>query len=126
MPDFKKYFAIPAPPEEVYAALTFEPTIELWTGSPASFVAEEGTEFSMWDESISGRNLKLEPKRLIQQEWYFGDQTEPSIVNIKLHPDNKGTSVEVNHSNIPEEAFDDIKSGWADVYMKDLREFYLD
>ena len=35
--DYKKYFIIAAEPEEVYAALTFKPTIELWTGSPAIF-----------------------------------------------------------------------------------------
>ena len=126
MPDFKKYFVIPAPPEDVYAALTFEPTIELWTGSPASFTPEVGTEFSMWDESIMGKVLELDPGKLIRQEWYFGELPEPSIVTLKLHPDKKGTSIEVQHTNIPEEAFDDIVDGWQTLYMRDLREFYLD
>lgn len=126
MPDFKKYFTIPAAPEEVYAALTFEPTIELWTGSPATFEPKEGAEFSMWDGAIVGKVLKLEPGKLIQQEWFFGEVETPSIATIKLHPDKKGTSVEVNHSHIPEEAYDDITEGWIGVYMRDLREFYLD
>jgi uncharacterized protein YndB with AHSA1/START domain len=32
MKDYKKYFTISAPPEEVYMALTNPATIQLWTG----------------------------------------------------------------------------------------------
>ena len=35
MKDFKKYFKIPATPEEVYIALSNPFTIELWSGYPA-------------------------------------------------------------------------------------------
>ncbi len=128
MKHFKKYFIIPANPDEVYAALTNEATIMLWTGDKTSMKAEPGTEFSMWDDAIVGKILNLQPGKLIEQEWYFEDekQQEPSIVTIKLHPHAKGTSLELKHSNIPDEAYDDITSGWTDVYMADLIDFYLD
>ena len=42
--DYKKYFIVPAEPEEIYAALTFRPSLELWTGSPAVFEKKEGNE----------------------------------------------------------------------------------
>ncbi|MCU0423262.1 MAG: SRPBCC domain-containing protein [Bacteroidia bacterium] len=128
MKDFKKYFIIPANPDEVYAALTNEATIMLWTGDKTSMKAEPGTEFSMWDDAIVGKILNLQPGKLIEQEWYFEDekQQEPSIVTIKLHPHAKGTSLELKHSNIPDEAYDDITSGWTNVYMADLIDFYLD
>ena len=51
--------------------------------------AVEGTEFSLWDDSITGRNLSFEPGRIIVQEWYFGEQPEPSIVTIILHPEKR-------------------------------------
>ncbi|MES2427845.1 MAG: ATPase, partial [Bacteroidota bacterium] len=35
MKDFKKYYIIPAAPDEVYMALTNPLTIELWTGDLA-------------------------------------------------------------------------------------------
>ncbi|MFN3405935.1 MAG: SRPBCC domain-containing protein [Cytophagaceae bacterium] len=124
MKDFKKYFIIPAPPEEVYLALTFEPTIQLWTGDKAEMKAVPGTEFSLWDGSISGRNLEFEENKKIVQEWYFGEQDDPSIVTIKLHPDKKGTSVELIHKNIPDEAYDDMVDGWTHNYFGELREFY--
>lgn len=60
MKDFKKYYLIPAPPDEVYQALTTEATIRLWTGDKVEFSAMPNTEFSMWDGSIVGRNISFE------------------------------------------------------------------
>lgn len=124
MKDFKKYYVIPAPPEEVYLALTNPLTIELWSGEKAEMSEEPGTEFSLWDGSIVGKNLEFESKKKIVQQWYFGEQQEPSIVTIKLHPDPHGTSVELKHSNIPEQDYEDIVEGWNDVYFASLRDFY--
>lgn len=124
MKDFKKYYIIGAPPEDVYRALTFAPTIMLWTGERAEMVAEPGTEFSLWDGSIVGKNLEFEEGRKIVQQWYFGEQDAQSIVTIRLHEDTKGTSVEVRHTNIPDEAYDEIVDGWNTIYMASLQEFY--
>ena len=126
MKDFKKYFFIPASPEDVYLALTTESTIRLWTGDNAEMTAEPGTEFSLWDGSISGKNLEFEPGKKVVQQWYFGDQEEPSIVTIKLHPDKNGTSAELRHTNIPDEEYDDITEGWNDSYFGSLIDFYED
>ena len=124
MKDFKKYYNIPAPPEDVYKALTVDITLQLWTGDKAEMIAEPNTEFSLWDGSILGKNLEfIEGKKIVQQ-WYFGDQTEDSIVTIKLHPDKSGTSVELKHINIPDEDYDEIVDGWNENYFGSLREFY--
>ncbi|MDF3076288.1 MAG: ATPase [Sphingobacteriaceae bacterium] len=124
MKDYKKYYLIPASPEDIYLALTTPSTIQLWTGEKAEMSADPGTEFSMWDGSISGKNLEFEYGKKIVQEWYFGDQAEPSIVTIILHPDKKGTSVELKHTNIPDEEFDNISEGWNDAYFGALADFY--
>ncbi len=121
---FKKYYHIPATPEEIYLALTTASTISLWTGEPAIMSAEVGTEFSLWDGSISGINLEFEPNKKIVQQWYFGEQDELSIVTIKLHTDKAGTSVELVHTNIPDEYYDNITEGWTESYFADLLEFY--
>ena len=124
MKDFKKYFNIPAPPEEVYNALTNPVTIQLWTGEPAEMSTEPGSEFSMWDGSIVGKNLHFEEGRKIVQQWYFDDQEQESIVTIVLHPKGTGTSVELTHTNIPDEDYDDFVDGWIGSYFGALREFY--
>jgi uncharacterized protein YndB with AHSA1/START domain len=124
MKELKKYFIIPASPEEVYLALTKELTIQLWTGDKAEMSTEPGSEFSLWDGSIAGKNLEFVEGKKIVQQWYFGEQEETSIVTIVLHPDKKGTSVELRHSNIPDEAFEDISEGWSNDYFGSLQEFY--
>ncbi|MCG7856572.1 SRPBCC domain-containing protein [Flavihumibacter sediminis] len=127
MKDFKKYYIIPAPPVELYAALTNPATMQLWTGAPAIMSTEPGSEFSMWDDNIAGKNLEFEEGKKIVQQWYFGEEEEtPSIVTIKLHEHAQGSSVELRHTNIPDEAYDDITEGWTDVYFAALLEFYTD
>lgn len=125
MKDFKKYYIIPAEPEEVYIALTNPNTIRLWTGEKAEMSTEPGSEFALWEESIVGINLEFEEGKKIVQQWYF-DQDEPSIVTIKLHPHKQGTSVELRHTNIPDEEYDEIVEGWDDTYFRSLIEFYED
>jgi uncharacterized protein YndB with AHSA1/START domain len=122
--DYKKYYIIPEPPENVYLALTNPLTIELWTGEPAEMSTEPGSEFSMWDGAIVGRNIEFEPNKKIVQQWYFDGQDEPSIVTIKLHQDKAGTSAELRHTNIPDEAYNDMVDGWNDSYFGALIDFY--
>ena len=124
MKDFKKYYILHASPEEVYAALTNPATIRLWSGEPAEMSTEPGSEFSLWEGSIVGKNLEFEEGKKIVQQWYFGDQTEASVVTIKLHADKHGTSVELRHSNIPDSDYDDIVEGWDYNYFGALVEFY--
>ena len=124
MKDFKKYYIIPAEVEDVYTALTNPFTIELWTGYPAVMDENIGTEFSLWEGNIVGKNLEIEKNKKIVQQWYFGDQSEESIVTIKLFPDKKGTQVELIHKNIPDEDFENIKEGWNEYYFGAIKEFY--
>lgn len=126
MKNFKQYFVIPASPAEIYLALTTEITIRLWTGDAVEIDPQVGGEFSLWDGAITGRFLELEPGKKIVQQWYFGEQEEPSIVTIKLHEHKKGTSFEVNHINIPEDAYDEIVEGWETEYVESLIDFYTE
>jgi len=124
--DFKKYYIIPASPDDVYLALTNPATIYLWTGEEAEMSTEPGSEFSMWDGSIVGKNLEFEPGKRIVQQWYFEGQSEESIVTIKLHPDKAGTSAELRHTNIPDEDYDNMVEGWNDSSFGALIDFYED
>ena len=124
MKDYKQYFIIPAQPEEIYLALTNPATLQLWTGEPAEMSTVPGTEFSLWGESIVGKNIEFEANKKIVQEWYFGDQEPTSIVTIKLHPHKQGTSVELMHINIPDEIYKEMVEGWNNNYFASLKEFY--
>ncbi len=117
-------YKINATSEELYKAMTESFTLELWTGYPATMKPVEGTEFELWDGDISGVNLEFIENKKIVQEWYFGEQEEKSIVTIMLRPKGNATIIEVFHTNIPDEAFDNIKSGWYDIYLSSLKRFY--
>lgn len=124
MKDFKKYYIIPEEPAIVYQALVNPLTIKLWTGEEAVMSEEEGSEFSLFGGDIVGKNLQFEKGKKIVQQWYFEGQHEPSVVTIILHTHKQGTSAELRHTNIPDEAFDDITDGWTNVYFANLIEFY--
>ena len=126
MKDFKKYYVLSATPEEVFAALTNPATIQLWSGDPAIMSKEPDSEFSLWEGNIEGKNLEFEKDKKIVQQWYFGEQEEASIVTIKLFPERNKTSLELRHTNIPDEDYDNIVDGWNNVYLGSLIEFYED
>jgi activator of HSP90 ATPase len=126
MKDYKKYFIIPAQPEEIYIALTNPATLQLWTGEAAEMSTVPGSEFSLWGESIVGKNIEFETGKKIVQEWYFGNTEPRSVVTIKLHHHKQGTSVELHHTNIPDEDYNSIIDGWNNNYFASLREFYED
>lgn len=121
--NYKNYYIIRSTPDQVYLGLTNPLTIQLWSGEEAEMEEREGSEFSLFDGSISGMNLELVPGKKIVQEWYFGDDVE-SIVTILLYPKGEYTSLELRHTNIPDEDYDDIVDGWNEVYMYRLMEFY--
>lgn len=121
--DLKFRVKIAAEPEDIYAALTRPLAIELWTGYSAKMSTEPGSEFELWDGDICGRNIEFEENFKIVQEWYFGNQEKPSIVTMKLFKQRAKTQVEVNHTNIPIDDFDDIKEGWIDNYFSAVKDF---
>ena len=124
MKDYKNYYIIGAPPKDVFIALTNPATIQLWSGEEATMSTEPGSEFSLWEGSITGKNISFEAGKKIVQEWYFGEQPEKSIVTIILHTHKQGCSAELRHTNIPEEDFKDIVNGWNDIYFGSIINFY--
>ncbi len=124
MANYKKYITLPASPEEVYLALTIAQSIQLWTGAEVNFEAKENTEFSFWDGDIVGKNISFEYGKKIVQQWYFGEDNEASIVTIKLHEDKKGTSLEFQQTNIPDEDFKDFTEGIEEYYLGGLIDFF--
>lgn len=119
--DFQYDLEILADPEEVFAALTNPFQIELWSGYPADMKAEEGYVFSLWEGDITGVNLKVVPNRLLEQEWFFGEREEESVVRIVLKKVKSGTLVSLQHTCIPDEVYEEIVEGWKDYYLGSLK-----
>jgi activator of HSP90 ATPase len=126
MKDYKLYVKIKATAEDIYACLTNPFTIELWSGYPAKMKNEVGTEFELWDGDISGKILELEPFTKVVHQWYFGEQDEESIVTYKLHEEKSHVSVELRHTNIPDEVFEEFKEGWESHFLGAIKAFLED
>lgn len=122
--DFKTRLKLDAPAEDVYAALTNPFALELWTGSKAIMSTEINTEFELWDGDICGRNLEFEDNRCIVQEWYFGGAEPKSIVTYRISARSaEKSTLEVTHTNIPDDDYDDMVAGWQESFLEPLRVF---
>jgi activator of HSP90 ATPase len=126
MKDHKQYIKIKASAEDIYQCLTNPLTIELWSGYPARMEPEEGSEFELWDGDISGKIISLDPNKEVVQEWYFGDQEEESIVTYKLHEEKNHVSVELRHTNIPDEVYDEFVEGWDNHFLHPIKVYLED
>ena len=125
MKDIKRYYTLQAEPKDVFNALTNKRMLEIWTGESVEMGLGSGSEFSLWGGSISGINLEIEENKKIVQQWFFDEEGEKSIVTMKIHPHKKGTSVELKHTNIPDEAFENISEGWDEDYFGALSELFI-
>ncbi len=124
MKEFRKYVTLHASPEVVYNALVNPQMIEIWTGEPAVMSEEPGSVFSLWDGSITGRNLEFEINRKIVQEWDFEGEETPSVVTLILHPSGNSTNLEIRHINIPDDSFENIRDGWLEDYLGSLEQLF--
>jgi activator of HSP90 ATPase len=124
MKTFRKTFRINTEPSDVYSALTNPFTIELWSGYPARMSTEPGSEFSLWEGDITGRNIEFVQNKKVVQEWYFGDQNVKSIVTITIRPEGANSLVTVEHTNIPDDIYDEIIGGWDDYYIGAIMNFF--
>lgn len=125
MKDLKRYYNLKATPADIYSALTNAVMLEIWTGEKAVMEPKVNTEFSLWDGSVVGINLEFEKNKKVVQQWFFGDEQTPSIVTIKLHPNKEKTSVELSHTNIPDDAYQNISEGWDEDFFGALNELFI-
>ena len=124
MSQIHQIYKIKSSPEKVWKALTDSKEINDWGGGPAVMDDKVGTEFKFWGGDIFGKNKKVEPQKLLVQEWYGNkDWKSPSIVEFKISFDKNITTVELNHNGLPETEIAEFASGWKDFYMGPLKEY---
>ena len=116
-----KEYVINAPVSDVFDALTDADIIEEWSGSPAEMEAEPGGSFYLWDGSIYGINKEVNPTKIVQ-EWQEESWDTVSKVTFSLIANGNKTTLKLVHINIPAGAFDSVKEGWDEYYMKPLIE----
>ena len=116
----------PALPEEIYLAWLDSNGHSQMTGSPARISSQVGVRFEAWDGYIFGKNLELEPGKRILQTWRtteFDPSEQDSLVEIVFEPVLNGTTVTINHSNLPAHG-SQYQQGWVDFYFQPMKEYF--
>jgi len=120
--DIRKTYVIDATRDAVWKALTDPKVIERWSGGPADMSAEPGSTFSLWDGSIFGTVIEVDPGRSMLQEWYGGNWDAPSLARFTLSDDPGGaTRLEFENTAVPDEDGPDIDAGWDEYYLGPLK-----
>jgi uncharacterized protein YndB with AHSA1/START domain len=117
---------IDAGPARVYQALTDAEQFGELTGAAVTLVADAGASFSLFGGHITGRNVELVPDRRLVQAWRAASWPEGvySIVNFQLEQDDGGaTRLVFDHTGFPEEAHDELASGWVKMYWDPLKRY---
>lgn len=109
-----------APIYSVWEALIDPDAIERWSGAKAKMSDKEGAKFSLWAGDIYGTNTKIVEPTEIWQDWYSGDWATPSKVIIRLSETDTGTTIELEHTDVPEAEKENIKKGWQEFYFEPL------
>lgn len=104
----KKIYKIDAPIKKVWKALVDTEIIDKWGGGPSKMNAEIGTEFSLWNGDIHGKNVEIVSEKKLVQEWFAWDWAKPSIVTFVLKSECNKTVLELEHVNVPADEFEDI------------------
>ncbi len=131
MRKLEKNYAINAPKEKVWQALVDPKIIAEWGAGPANMSEEKG-DFTLWGGDIWGKNTKVVKNKLLEQDWYAwpparrasGSERKwdrPSKVKISLKEEDGMTTITLIHTDIPDDEFDDISSGWDDYYFGPLK-----
>ncbi|CAA0837486.1 Aha1 domain-containing protein [Striga hermonthica] len=102
-----------------------------FTQSNARISKEVGGEFSIFDGSVTGKNLELQEGKLIVQQWRFGSWPDGIVSTVRLsfdEPESGVTIVKLTHTDVPEEdrygnatVVENTERGWRDLIFQRIR-----
>ncbi len=116
---------IKASPEKVYSAIMTASEFAEVTGAPADIAANEGGAFSCFGGQVAGRHIELVSNKRIVQAWRVGPWAEGvySIVRFDLSASGDETTIDFVHTGYPQDAKEDLESGWHKMYWQPLKKF---
>lgn len=110
----------------LYAMYMNEKLHSQLTGGKAKIPTKENAAYSVYDNYISGKNLKLVKDALIVQSWRASDWDKKemdSILILKFETKGKNAVVKMTHTNIPGKHVDSIKKGWDQYYWEPWKNY---
>lgn len=128
--NIKQSIILSCSPKEVYDAwLDSRKHGEMIKGD-AKIEPKVSGEFSIWEGSITGKTLELDPhNNRIVQAWRYDYDDWPkdhlSKITIEFTPyKNNQCKVLFEHIGIPIKYVDEIAQGWQDYYWEPMEEYF--
>ena len=122
---------IDAAPLDVYTYLTDGEAFSAATGMAAVLEPRAGSEFSLFDGRIEGRQVELVPGERVVQAWRFGhahpDVWEPgvySILRFTLSAEGARTRVVIDHEAVPAQWQEHLASGYPTFYEEPMARYF--
>ncbi|KAK6149236.1 hypothetical protein DH2020_016761 [Rehmannia glutinosa] len=116
---------------DLYEILMDENRWKGFTQSNARINKEVGGEFSIFDGSVTGKNVELQEGKLIVQQWRFGSWPDGVVSTVRLtfdEPESGVTVVKLTHTDVPEEdrygnatVVENTERGWRDLIFHKIR-----
>ncbi|KAJ0027604.1 hypothetical protein Pint_36391 [Pistacia integerrima] len=117
--------------KDLYEILMDENRWKGFTMSNARISKEVGGEISIFDGSVTGKNLELQEGKLIVQKWRFGSWPDGIDSTVRLtfeEPEPGVTIVKLKHVDVPEEdrygnstVVENTERGWRDLIFHKIR-----
>lgn len=109
--------------EELYVTLLDQQRVSAWTRSNAHIEAKEGTDFSLFGGSISGKILKLVKNERIVQLWRLDSWKKGHFakLDLQLKQGASETTMVVKWSGIPIGEEDRVRGNFQDYYERSIK-----
>ncbi|GAG55841.1 unnamed protein product, partial [marine sediment metagenome] len=82
--------------------------------------------FSIFEGSLSGKNVELIQDKKIVQTWRGDGENWPkgyySTITLILESVDQGTVIKFTQNEIPEASYESVKEGWDTYYWEPLKE----
>jgi activator of HSP90 ATPase len=119
---------IKSSPHEIYEAFMDSKKHSKLTESKAKVSREVGGDFSIFEGSLSGKNVELIQDKKIVQTWRSDGENWPkgyySTITLLLELVEQGTLIKFTHVDIPEASYESVKEGWDTYYWEPLKEMF--
>lgn len=89
------------------------------TGAPATISDKLGEPFNLYGGFCFGENIEIRKDKLIIQSWRtdnWPDDTDDSIVIIRLAEEGADTILYLTHADLPAEMAVSLANGWNEFY----------
>ncbi len=123
---FEQEITIKSTPHEIYEVFMDSKKHSKLTEGKAMVSREVGGSFSIFEGSLSGKNVELIQDKKIVQTWRGDGENWPkgyySTITFNFEPVDQGTLIKFTHTDIPEGAYESVKQGWDTYYWEPLKE----